>query len=952
MIGLILPKGWLGFALTPQILPRVKQLCFGGFGAVPYFIAVVYQMVGLLPAAHPYLSYKNVGRFGIRHVISEAARHLTFSWKHIDQIIMFFAVLVGLTLFVLQIFALASLFFMQPVLAGPIPTSYAGFLTLTNPQQDLAFMMLDMVFGVPHPNLAETGFFQSCVSTAAICEDNFGVSLENTTGTVAGSMPAAQFGPLSQNSYTTFPFPIHDGLHRLFSVYSQGLLIVAVMMTVYFIVTIVGETAQTGTPFGKRYNKAWAPLRLVIAFGLLLPLAAGLNSAQYLVLFAAKTGSAFATNGWHLFNDRLATAYRTGGVSLVSVPNIPELDNVIQFMYTANACRHIYDTLMAQEHALSGRSGSPDTVQPYLIREQSATVNVLNLSTLGSATAMYDRALSFLDYSGKPISVTFGVEDAEHTDKPGSINPVCGKMVFEVSSAGTPPAGGGGGAGQAQIGPYLLQRAYFELVMESWASEGWISGISGAALPAQTATSNRRYIEAANREMGWGDATSVPTVSTDNVRLDQVFIGAVNAQAQTTIAAELQTAVAQQATSARWLPTDSSAPLYSKGWAAGGIWYNRISEMNGVVTASAFAIPRVVALPQVIETVKVLKKQQDKSVDACEATKPVLANSDSMAAVLSGPDEVRIATALYNINREWNNACGGSDASASDNPFIAMIEYILGTDGLYNMRSNPDTHPLAMLSGVGRSLVESSINSIAWALGGATGLSIFGFKASAKLVGSFLVMAAMIGLTVGVILFYIIPFLPFIYFFFAVGGWVKGIFEALVGVPLWALAHIRIDGPGMSGQAAQQGYYLIFEVFLRPILIVFGLVASVSIFSALVSVLNNIFDLVVVNSGGFDVTSELSSSTGTLSKMRGAIDQFFFTVMYAVIVYMVGVSSFKMVDLIPNNILRWMGQSVTTFNDKAEDPTQGLVGRATLGSQQITSKMGGGLQKLVGGIAK
>jgi conjugal transfer/type IV secretion protein DotA/TraY len=66
----------------------------------------------------------------------------------------------------------------------------------------------------------------------------------------------------------------------------------------YFAIVVVAETAQTGTPFGKRFNSLWAPLRLVMAFGLLIPISYGLNSGQYIVLYAAKYGANFATNGW------------------------------------------------------------------------------------------------------------------------------------------------------------------------------------------------------------------------------------------------------------------------------------------------------------------------------------------------------------------------------------------------------------------------------------------------------------------------------------------------------------------------------------------------------------------------------------------------------------------------------------------------------------------------------
>jgi len=59
---------------------------------------------------------------------------------------------------------------------------------------------------------------------------------------------------------------------------------------------------------------------------------------------------------------------------------------------------------------------------------------------------------------------------------------------------------------------------------------------------------------------------------------------------------------------------------------------------------------------------------------------------------------------------------------------------------------------------------------------------------------------------------------------------------------------------------------------------------------------------------------------------------------------MLGMSSFKLVDTMPNNILRWMGQSVATFGDQREDPAANIVSRASMGSQQALGKIGQGLQ--------
>ena len=41
---------------------------------------------------------------------------------------------------------------------------------------------------------------------------------------------------------------------------------------------------------------------------------------------------------------------------------------------------------------------------------------------------------------------------------------------------------------------------------------------------------------------------------------------------------------------------------------------------------------------------------------------------------------------------------------------------------------------------------------------------------------------------------YVLPLIPFIYFTFAVLGWVLELFEAIAAMPLWALAHLRIEG--------------------------------------------------------------------------------------------------------------------------------------------------------------
>lgn len=931
-------RDFINYTLLPGVRPRMAELFASGFHYISFFVAIVFNTVRLLPAHHPYLQARNMGKYSILQVIAEAANNIVFSKNNIDQIILFVCILIGFVLIILQFGLMAMALFIGPAIAQLMPPGTVFFVT--NPAQqktDLAGMMMDMVFGVK-------GIFNSCVSLGGGCKDS-----ENET------IQASVTGVNWMLEPGSFPMPFHRALHQVFEFYNIGLLVVAFLITMYFVATIILETAESGTPFGKRFEKIWAPLRLVMAFGLLMPIPSGhgLNSAQYIVLYAAKYGSGFATNGWLLFNRELNTQSRLGTEKLVAQPNPPEIGTLLQFLFVAKTCAEYENALLPP----TPPGEQPKLVQPYFVDEPFAVNADGKTSLLITADEQYEEVIRFAKGKNKMI-IRFGYPDKEKNPAArGWVAPTCGEMVFPLSDPR--PVHIPNNKNTAEKGVETMQRYYLFAIKELWYKT--FNGNPDPFIVDQyPQISNHKFpynyvVHHSSKNLGNRDEKPLPT-NEYKAALQSAYskdlYSAMNKPSDSGIGVLINSqhgAIKEMSDSTRW-KTDPE--LIGKGWAGAGIWYNRIAEMNGSMSTAALGIPMPMRYPDVLEYVAYRKRAAEKGGGTQSSRfDPEIINSGNLGRTTLDVNKATVYAHAFNF---WGKDAGVTSphSAPTGNAAIDIVNALFGTSGLFDMRRNVNVHPLAQLSGIGKALVEGAIKNLTYAaVGGAGGgvLDFIGSKAGADIVkslSSFVVTFAMVGLTAGFILFYVVPFLPFLYFFFAFGGWVKGIFEAMIGAPLWALAHIRIDGKGLAGQAAVNGYMLIFEIFLRPILMIFGLLASISIFAALVSVLNQIFDLVVANVGGFDIETESKSPTdqGMIASMRAGLDEFFFTVFYALIVYMLGMASFKLIDQIPNNILRFMGQQVKTFNDSQENPAEGLVGKATMGAQQTLGRLGSGLQ--------
>lgn len=168
-------------------------------------------------------------------------------------------------------------------------------------------------------------------------------------------------------------------------------------------------------------------------------------------------------------------------------------------------------------------------------------------------------------------------------------------------------------------------------------------------------------------------------------------------------------------------------------------------------------------------------------------------------------------------------------------------------------------------------------------------------------------------------LVFLIPLLPFVRFLFAVLVWLLELAEALIAMPLVALAHMTPVGQGLSGSAARQAYMLWISLAIRPILSILGLTAGLLIFALGSFILSMAFmplaQLTSVTNSGLLIVA----NTGLV-------------VAYDVVIYIVANAAFKGITYLPNQALRWVSPFVMTDGGTQEAPVSASASSSSTAS--------------------
>ena len=127
---------------------------------------------------------------------------------------------------------------------------------------------------------------------------------------------------------------------------------------------------------------------------------------------------------------------------------------------------------------------------------------------------------------------------------------------------------------------------------------------------------------------------------------------------------------------------------------------------------------------------------------------------------------------------------------------------------------------------------------------------------------------------------------------------------ALVAAPLWAFFHIRMDGQEFVDQVQRPGYMIAFNLILRPVLMIFGLMLGYLVFGSMLWFVNYTF-------------LPVSASLGQTSSV-GIVGAVVLIILMSYLDFQIAMRSFHLITEIPERVSRWFGQGGENLSDDKE----------------------------------
>ncbi len=852
------------YALLPGFIPRMNRI-ISHIGMIFFSFVKILGSIGLIDQNHPCMKPQNIGRYPFSQILLLAWQNLSFRRENIGQILMFFSVCLTLLLIsaMLFIFVIKILFY--------INSSHAQFFYFQAPNpidigmpydknSDWTFIFLERIFG-------NTGFFDFWAEQGA-----------NPAAVPANTLFTALFNGMLQT-------------------YSAALFGLAVFIILYVLIMAIVDAAKTGKPFGGKFDAVNAPIRMVITLFLLAPLpGSNYNAAQLLVFQTSEWGTNLANNIWlrsihgmvEADSNETQPANMKRNTSFINVSNIDNGHRFIRDVFLIHLCMKGY--------------------------------NLINCQTNAPEVPVTGRVNSDPIYT----SYQFGTSEAQA---------YCGKVMYSApyivpeGAPGNNPTGTPPSTEVTDFWPNRVVQGYEEAVANVVAADHPMADVADRMVAAYSRDTDADFgaIAGPTDIKRWID--DYRTVAF-GLGPDGTSFGAYTAQKRAYNV---------------WI-VSSLEDDAERGWATAGVFYLRMSAAMSMASKVVEKPPTVKQYPinftHMYATPKDPNVSNKRGYEMC-LMKDLLADS-TMCDSKSIPQRLY---ALLDKGNEWfvtepiknptiysqlgatafSNEMRVAQKEKSEESMDSQSLFPSITSSLRDMAkfSAYDLHPLGTVISWGQTFMHTAFKAYTIAIAASIVLGaiqvLFGMVVSlGSPVSTIAIAIGNLFLLPGFVLAFVIPFIPAFYFMFAVLEWIISIVEAVIAMPLWALSFLTSQGDVLG--EGLNGVKLLFEIILRPVIIVASLVFAVIIFTAGVTFINDAYALYM---GAYDESTKQSAGW-----VVSAFTGFGAALIYMFLIYSFATSSFKLIDILPDKFGRWLNlpQGLNSINrDQSDDVKEKLV---------------------------
>ncbi len=723
-------------------------------------------------------------------------------------------------------------------------------------------------------------------------------------------------------------------LSVMFKTFNSIILAVAVLVIVYITVVGVMKTAGEGEFLGKGWNSLWVPIRMVLGVAALVPSPSGYSGIQILMMWVIVQGIGAADTMW------------TTALNYISIAGSPYASVQIPYAGTAQGMSGLFQGLVCASTAYrrdANPSGVNETNGAYFCKQNptdtfcsssnqlySLSQNSVCSDTTGICTMQMGPGIHGL--SGACGTLTYcNQSTGSACADPTSLK--CTACKAQTTALGQIVTGFGAIADSFSQADY----DYRQFFSGGGAAPSWVSQYCTASsidskqccpslaiplppglppLPGNVCQLNLSVgpgnaTDLANNvvtAMMWpyllSNSATVNGANFLNVSISNYTQSIVNAVSQ-----QISALVAQQGTQ---LPPQLQ-DARTTGWIFAGAYYYYIAQMNNNNLKDAN--PTFTVTPY------------NSQSPASDATNPLNTNRNNYNA----------ANGLLNFLASAASGAGGFQSSTppqmqqlSSSAFSAesgILSSFMST--VSGGGANGGTQdPLAAVQSLGESILLTIeilfsvllILIFVLAMAGYIDVYVLGTGASDPLGPTlatlflFLVpiilgfMGSFMG--IGATLAVYVPLVPYMIFTFGVIGWFIATIEAMIAGPIIALGVMTPGGPHDVLGKAEPALYMIFGIFLRPTLMIFGMMAAMLLSAVVVTMVNASFQTVMLQITAYQLGNSSSLPGQTSGSGGGGVDLLeliFFMAAYVMLVVAVLNKSFSLIHVVPDGILRWIG---------------------------------------------